>query len=64
MEMTIQNKRGPWQGDLSIDQCTELKRRASDVECDVFEKIFLLMNEGETMERLIGYPTPCKFDQE
>ena len=64
MGRNIRDKRGPCQRDLSTDQCAVLKRRAPDVECNVSEKILLVMNEGETMECLIGYPTPCKFDQE
>ena len=64
MGRIVRDKRGPWQRDLSIDQCVESKKRAPNVECKVFEKIFLVMNEEETMGRLIEYPTPCKFDQE
>ena len=64
MGRTLRDKRDPLEMGLLTDECAELERCTPNVECNVFEKILLVMNRGETMGRLIEYPTPCNFDIE
>ena len=52
----IRNKGGIREGNLSIDECPEQKRCASNMECYVLEKIFLVIMIGGIVGRLKAQP--------